>query len=162
MRIEVNPVKLGSAHTVFKQVMSDRSQGMPFSGFQHEFFVDHEVKYRWRSYYEAEQVLCMVEWKYWIKTFGRIINVVKEVCEPTIRGNLLEHRWGLKRSAEGALYKVNTPEEISHLERQLFLFFREASEQSAEFGPRFDAAAQYLRDRHLGCIGHFWHTLPFC
>jgi hypothetical protein len=86
---------------------------------------------------------------------------VKEACDPTVSANLLEHRYGLLNSSEGALYRVTKSEEIRGLESQIFDFFSGGSSAPEEFGLRFNVFADYLRENHLGCKWPFLAYLAF-
>jgi hypothetical protein len=161
MAICVNNERFAISHEVFKRYMLHRSGGVPFTSFQHPFLVDDEIAYKWGVYDSAKRALSLSKWEQWKRTPGRIIEAVKAACRPNVSANLLEHRYGLRNSSEGALYKVNGVEQIKGLETQLFDFFLENSSTPTEFGPRFDALANYLRAHRLGCNWAFLSYLAF-
>lgn len=161
MPISVSNEKFEVAHHFFTQYVLSQSKGVPFTDFQHPFLVDDEIAFKWRIYSNAKKVLCLNKWKQWIKSPGEIIRATRQACLQSASENLLEHRYGLLRSSESALYKVKGLEQIRGLEDQLFRFFCNGPSTPAEFGPRFDALANYLRENQLGCKWSFLAYLAF-
>lgn len=161
MAVCIDNERFAISHEVFKRYMLHRSGGVPFTSFQHPFLVDDEIAYKWGVYDSAKRALSLSKWEQWKRTPGKIIEAVKAACRPNVSANLLEHRYGLRNSSEAALYKVNGVEQIKELETRLFDFFLGSPSTSTEFGPRFDALADYLREHRLGCNWAFLSYLAF-
>jgi hypothetical protein len=161
MQNEIDPVKFAIAHEAFLQRMEAKSNGIPFVNFQHPFLIDDEIAYKWKVYADAKDILQLSKWAKWKATPGKILDLVKDACKPTISQNLLEHKYGFENSSEGALYKVTTSDEIIGLENQLFDFFLGGKPTPDEFAIRFDNFADYLRSNHLGCNWAFIAYLSF-
>ncbi len=161
MVVQIDNEKFEIGHEAFTRYMMDKCNGVPFSNFEHPFLFDDEIAYKIKVYRKAKDVLCLNKWKRWVKTSGKIIQAVKEVCKPTVSENLLEHRYGFQNSSEAPLYRVNDLDQIKGLEAQLFDFFFGSSTTPTEFSTRFDALANYLRENHLGCKWSFLAYLAF-
>lgn len=160
MSVKIDYTRFDKAHRVFEEYMLKKS-GVPFTNFQHPFLIDDEISYKWRVYRNAQDELSLHKWSKWLHTPGQILQAAKNACHSKVSANILEHRYGLKNSSEAALYKVKTPSEVKGLENQLFDFFLGSTDASYEFGVRFDALAQYLRENSLGCNWAFLAYLAF-
>ncbi|MBE7467633.1 MAG: DUF3883 domain-containing protein [Anaerolineales bacterium] len=161
MSIHIAPGKFEEGHEKFLQHMLTHSNGIPFTNFQHKFLVDDEIDYKKIIYGKAKGELSLSEWKKWLKASGKIIQTTQAACMSTVSKNLLYHRKGLRNSSEQSLYKVETPSAIRELEKQLYEFFLSGASAPNEFGPRFDAFANYLRQNSLGCNWRFMAYLAF-
>lgn len=156
--IEIDNEKFETAHQIFLRYMLTKSKSGReiFLNFQHSFLVDDEIRYKRKALDNATDILQVRKWKSWQKSSGMILRAVREACQ--VSDNLLEHKYGLKQYS---VYKVRKPEDIKSLEKQLFDFFCGGSSAPADFGPRFDAFANYLRSNRLGCLWDFVAYLSF-
>ena len=159
MPIQIDAAKFQAAHEMFMEHMCRSWDGVPFTDFQHPFLMVDETEYKRTVHYDATQALGLRKWKQWKKTSGKILQATKGACRKS--GNLLEHHYGLQNSSEKALYRVESPQQVRGLEHQLFDFFLGGPSTPAEFGPRFDALADYLRENSLGCRWDFMSYLAF-
>lgn len=159
MPIQIDDEKFEIAHNLFKESLFKDSKGVPFENFQHPFLVKDEIGYKWKAYREGRKALSLDNWKQWLPERGKIIEATKNACQQSV--NLLEHKYGLQNSSEGALYKVNEAAQIEGLEKQLFDFFLGGASIPSEFAHRFDALADYLRTNKLGCPWPFLAYLAF-
>lgn len=140
--------------------MFERSDGKPFVGFDHPFFVADEVKYKRRVEILANNALKSEKWTRRSIGSGVIRDALRTACGPAVTKNLLEHRYGHLNGSVKPLYKV-TGRRLADFEAQFYNFFRGGDSTPAEFGPRFDALASYLRDNRLGCTWAFMAYLAF-
>lgn len=161
MPINIASGRFEVAHEQFLQHMLMWSNGVPFTNFQHPFFVADEVRYKQEIYNKARNVLALSNWTDWLNTPGKILQVIKEVCSSTVSRNLLYHRKGLSNSSEKSLYKVETESEIRRLEQQIFNFFLGGPPTPIYFAARFELFANYLRENSLGCNWRFVAYLAF-
>ena len=162
MSIHIVEEKFVIAHEVFSRYMFQKSDGVPFTDFQHPFLIDDEIAYKWGVYNTAKRILDLQKWARWkAKSPGKIVEAVKGACKSSVSENLLEHRYGVRNSSAGALYKADSPEKIEELGSQLFDFFLGGAPDPAEFGPRFDGLADFLRKNRLGCNWAFLAYLAF-
>jgi len=161
MSIRIDEEKFTISHEVFSRYMLQQSGGVPFTNFQHPILIDDEIAYKWGVYNTAKHILDLHKWTRWkIKSPGKIVEAVKAACKSNVSENLLEHRYGARNSS-GALYKADSPKKIEKLENQLFDFFLGGASDPAEFGPRFDSLANFLRKNCLGCNWAFLAYLAF-
>lgn len=149
-------------HKAFLEYMLEKSAGIPFTSFNHPFLMTEEIAYKWRIYSEANEVLSRNKWKVWKPGSGQILRAVQTACNPSISGNLLEHRYGQdKGNSDSALYRVTKPEDVTSLESELYNFFNEDQINIIDFSIRFDNFANYLRSHSLGCNWVFLSYLAF-
>ncbi len=161
LTIHIDNAKFESAHQTFEQHLLGQPPYVPFTGFQHPFLVRDEIKHKWGVYDKATEVLNLEAWESWKSTPRNIIEATKAACHPSVSKNLLEHRFGSQSYSESALYRVQGTEQIQGLAAHLFHFFKGGPPTPAEFGPRFDAFADYLRKNRLGCKWTFLAYLAF-
>lgn len=149
------------AHKLFLDYMYKKSGGINFTNFNHPFLRDDEIKYKWRVYADASDTIAFNNWGNWRHTCGRILEAVRSACKPAISRNLLEHRYGPIGNSYSPLYKVQTKDEISNLENELYSFLLGGAITPNDIGIRFDSFATYLKKNRLGCKWPFLAYLSF-
>jgi len=150
-----------NAHGAFLAFMAQRSGGIPFTSFDHPFFVDDEISYKQDAARDGRHALQIDSWESWRNKTGKILAALKAACSPQVSRNLMEHRYGAEGNSYSPLYRVSTRTEIADLEFEFDHFFRGGSPERNELGPRFDRLATYLREHGLGCKWPFLAYLAF-
>lgn len=157
---ELNLLALNRLHASFERRMLKGSDGQPFVSFAHPFFVKDEVEYKQRVQILANEALKYGRWKRREIGSGAIRKALRAACGSAVSANLLEHRFGDRNGPARALYGVKRGG-LADFETQFYDFFRGGDSTPAQFGPRFDALASFLRENRLGCSWPFMAYLAF-
>jgi hypothetical protein len=148
-------------HEAFLEHMCRKSNGVSFTSFNHPFLIDDEIAYKWKVYTDAKDALSLHKWQKWRPGSGKILEATKAACASSVCANLLEHRFGSRGNSDSPLYRVETPEQVIALERELFRFLKGGPPAPESFGLRFDQCADFLRAHRLGCKWPFFGYLAF-
>jgi hypothetical protein len=146
--IKINQDELRRLHRVFESRMLEKSNGIPFTGFDHPFLMKHEIEYKWAARHLGYTELGFQNWRRSMIGSGRIVEAIKRACRPQATQNLLEQRYG---GPTKGFDRARTQASRKDLEEVLYNFFRGGDTTPASFGPRFDTLANHLRERKLGC-----------
>jgi len=159
MTIRIEESKFTAAHKLFISDM--QSSGTPFTSFDHPVLYRDEIAYKHAAFDEGQRAISFKNWKGWLKTTGKILEATKNACSPSISSNLLVHQYGSKGNSYGALYLVETENQIYEIEKELYNFLLAGDSDPESLGIRFDRFADYLRDNRLGCKWTFVAYLCF-
>lgn len=152
--------KLEPLHDAFLARMLEKG-GTPFVSFNHPFLVDDEIEYKQTVYYCARGVLDLKTWKQKDIGSGKILEAMRGACAPSVSQNLLEHKYGNDNGSYKALYRARTGAQRRELEAHLYSCLREGNSAPEQFGPRFDALADFLREHELGAGWEFMTYIAF-
>lgn len=159
--IELDPKNYRTGHDAFLRHMQERGDNVPFEGFGHRFFVTDETAYKEETLARARKILQPAKWPEWQTAKpGRIVEKLKEACQPPVAGNLLEHKFGAEKGSYGAIYKL-PPELVSQFETQCVRLYGCANGPDEVVGKAVDSFADFLREKHLGCKWEFLAYLLF-
>jgi hypothetical protein len=161
MPLAINEAAFESCHENFLAYMQQNGHGEPFTNFQHPFLVKDEIAYKWAAYQRGQAALTLDKWRRWKPGEGKIIQAAKDACLPGIGANWLEHRFGAKGNSDAPLYRVKGRYQTKELEEHLQTLMMGGRDTPDAFASRFDAFADYLRNRHLSCKWPFVSHLAF-
>jgi len=148
-------------HAAFIQYVSEKDQ-VPFTEFDRSKFLhETELDYKIEAFEHGRSALNLEQWSSWRKEPGKILEAVRNACNPSISKNLLEHRYGPEHGSYKALYLVSTQDEICGLEAQLYNFFLNGDTTYERFGPRFEEFLKYLQENRLGASWLFLTYLAY-
>ena len=148
-------------HEAFLAHMQRKGDNVPFEGFGHRFFVTDETAYKEETLAKARRILQPAKWPEWHeKKPNRIVEKLKEACQPSVAGNLLEHKYGTETGSYAAIYKI-APEDVATFESHCVRIYLVSMAPDEVIGEAVDSFADYLRDRRLGCKWEFLAYLLF-
>jgi hypothetical protein len=158
MSLKIDDAAFARGHEAFLAYMQQKSRfGAPFTSFHHDFLASDELEYKYAAHLSGTEALQSRRWSAWRKTPGKILEAVSQACSQKSSRNLLEHRWG---GSYEALDRARKAKKVQGIEDQLYAFFT-GGHARADFAPRFDAFASYLRENRLGCPWPFPTYLAF-
>lgn len=159
--IVLDSKKFARGNEAFLAHMKKMGENVPFKGFGHRFFVTDETAYKEETLAKARRILQPAKWPEWReKHSGRIVEKLREACQPAVAGNLLEHKFGHEQGSYGAIYKV-APEDVATFEGHCVQLFLASMAADVVVGEAVDAFADYLREKRLGCKWEFVAYLLF-
>lgn len=148
-------------HRAFELRMLQSPGRVPFSGWDHPFLNRDEIHYKHVIAGRAREALRWERWRPKDIGSGSILAAAREACSPSISKNLLEHRYGPTKGSARALHRVTEGQQSAALESALYSLMKGGGIERSEFGPRFEAFAEFLREQHLGCNWAFCAYLAF-
>lgn len=145
LKIDDDAFRRGHAAFLTKMQQQD---GEPFRGFDHPFFVDDELSFKFQTQRDGRNALAFAKWSKWIEHPGRILAALKTAVKADAMGKLLTHNYGEKGGGYKSLYLVSD-EDVPELEG-LFYRLYQSSQDDVAIGPVFEEMVEFLKDRSLG------------
>ncbi len=148
-KVIVNEERFQESHKMFEKEMLLKSNGIPFTDFNHPILLRDEINYKREIIEKTQHLRSLDNLHQWIKTRGILLGKLREACSQSVAKNLLMGtNYGLQISSAASLHLVSE-NLVSEFEQILFEFFTFANNSSEEFGKRFDILIEFLNKNNL-------------
>lgn len=154
----VDEQRFAQAHKMFEKEMLLKSDGIPFTDFNHPHLLKDEINYKRQIIEKTMHIRSAKNLNQWIKTRGILLEKLRDACSQKISVNLLMGaKYGTESGSASSLELV--PKNLeSDYEQILYEFFTAASSSQDKFGEKFDQLISFLQKNNLNLN---WRILTY-
>ena len=160
--------KFESIHEKFVKYIYERSiqegfseEDAVFKDFSNRYLNENEIQPKLDIFKNARTILELEKWDDFIKTPGKIIEKLKEICDQQVSKQLISPpRFGNEKSQSRNLYLIKD-QQIVEFEKLIFNLFLKSTTQS-KFSDNFDSVIKFLKSKkELSVNSQFLAYLAF-
>lgn len=140
--ITISTSKFQDAHSRFLALVESKSK-QPFENFDNEFLRKEELMHKLKIIASTKPILQIENWEKLHKSRGKILQIIKNVCDSKVSGNLLYQTMEKEQNSYKVLYQI-PDDKVSEFENHLYQFFTTKSE--SEFANVFQSLIDFIQN----------------